>query len=133
MRFTYEHRSAPLLSRRKFYRRLWQHGLLAGALLLVSLGIGMGGYMGLAGMGAVDAFLNAAMLLGGMGPVGDLHGDAAKMFAGFFAMYAGVVFIATAGILIAPVAHRLLHRFHLDSADATGTPPKAVAKVSKKS
>jgi hypothetical protein len=132
MRFVYEHRSAPLLSRRQFYRRLWQHGLLAGALLLVSLGLGMAGYMWLAGMGAVDAFLNAAMLLGGMGPVGDLHGTAAKMFAGLFAIYAGVVFIATAGILIAPVAHRLLHTFHLDSADAAGTPPKA-ARSSKKS
>jgi hypothetical protein len=117
MRFGYEHRSLPLLSRRKFYGRLGQHVLLAGTVLLFSLVIGMAGYMRLARMDAVDAFLNTAMLLGGMGPVGDLPNDAAKIFAGIFAIYAGVVFIATAGILIAPVAHRLLHKFHIEGAE----------------
>lgn len=103
-------------------RRLWRHGLLAVALAVLSLAIGMAGYMSFAGMGVVDAFLNAAMLLGGMGPVGELQTNAAKIFAGCYAIYAGVVFIATASILVAPVAHRLLHSFHLETADKDGKP-----------
>lgn len=74
----------------------------------------MAGYMVLAHMSVVDAFLNSAMLLGGMGPVGDLPNDASKIFAGVYALYAGIVFIASAGILVAPVAHRVLHRMHLE-------------------
>ena len=73
----------------------------------------MAGYIWIAGQSPVDAFLNAAMLLGGMGPVGELPSDAAKIFAGCYALYAGIVFIASAGVLIAPVAHRVLHKLHL--------------------
>jgi hypothetical protein len=72
--------------------------------------------MGLAGMSAVDAFLNASMLLGGMGPVGDLPNDSSKIFAGFYALYAGLIFIVSAGVIIAPVAHRIFHRLHLQQA-----------------
>lgn len=90
-----------------------QHFGAVVALVLVSLAAGMVGYMGLGRMSAVDAFLNSCMLLGGMGPVGELPTDAAKIFAGCFALYAGLVFIASATILIAPVAHRVLHVLHL--------------------
>ncbi len=115
----YEKHTARLLPRRQFVGRMARHVLLVLALVAVSLAIGMAGYVSLAGMSRVDAFLNSAMLLGGMGPVGDLHTDTAKVFAGCYALYAGLVFIASATILIAPVAHRVLHRLHLSDAKLT--------------
>jgi hypothetical protein len=98
----------------KFVSHLRTNVQLALALLAVSLLIGMAGYHWLAPMGWVDAFLNASMLLGGMGPVDPLTNDTAKLFAGAYALYCGVVFIATAGLIIAPVGTHILHRFHLD-------------------
>ena len=83
-------------------------------LLAISLGAGMAGYHWLAPMPWVDAFVNAAMLLGGMGPVAPLDNDTVKIFAGIYAIYCGVVFIATAGLLVLPLANHVLHRFHLD-------------------
>jgi len=109
----YEHHKDRLLPFREFLMRVLTHFGIASAVMLGSLAIGMIGYRELAHMRWVDSFLNAAMILGGMGPVGDLPTDAAKIFAGCYALYAGVVFIAAAGILIAPVAHRVLHRMHL--------------------
>lgn len=111
----YETRNQPKLSRRAFMGRMARHGGLALAIVVGSLAIGVAGYMGLAGLGPVDAFLNAAMLLGGMGPVSPLDNDAAKVFAGVFALYSGMVFLAVAAVLGAPLLHRLLHRFHLDA------------------
>jgi len=99
----------------KFVTHLRFNVLIALGLLGVSLLIGMAGYHWLAPMGWIDAFLNAAMLLGGMGPVDVLTNDAAKMFAGAYALYCGVVFIATAGLVLAPVGSHVLHRFHLDN------------------
>jgi hypothetical protein len=113
--WVFEHKSAPVLSRRKFLRRQVRHTLIAAGLVALSLLMGMAGYMSLAHMTAVDAFLNAAMLLGGMGPVGDLPNDGAKIFAGVFALYAGVIFIVSASVLVAPAAHRVLHRLHAES------------------
>jgi hypothetical protein len=110
----YEPHSHPLLPRQKFYGRVARHFALATGLVAASLLAGMVGYVSLARMSWVDAFVNAAMLLGGMGPVGDLPNDAAKIFAGVYALYAGLVFIASATILIAPVAHRILHRLHVE-------------------
>lgn len=110
----YEHRSHPLLSQREFVRRLFAHAGWVVLLIGGSLAIGMAGYMALAHMPVIDAFLNSAMLLGGMGPVGDLPNNASKVFAGVYALYAGIVFIASASILVAPVAHRVLHRMHLE-------------------
>lgn len=101
----------------KFVSHLWSNVQVALALLAVSLLIGMAGYHWLAPMRWTDAFLNAAMLLGGMGPVDQLTNDAAKLFAGSYALYCGVVFIATAGLIIAPVGMHILHRFHLDRQD----------------
>jgi hypothetical protein len=110
----YENHSARLLTRRQFARRLARHFASAAALVAVSLVAGMAGYIQLAHESWVDAFLNAAMLLGGMGPVGELPNDSSKIFAGIYALYAGLVFIASATLLIAPVAHRIMHRLHLD-------------------
>jgi hypothetical protein len=113
----YEHRTAPLLSAAQFAWRIARHVALFGALMSVSLVGGMAGYRYIARMSWTDAFLNASMLLGGMGPVGDLPTDAAKIFAGCYALYAGIVFIASAAIMIAPFAHRVLHHLHADDAD----------------
>jgi hypothetical protein len=110
----YEHRRTPLLPVRLYYIRLAQHAALAVAILLVSLGAGMAGYAYFERLGWRDAFLNSAMLLGGMGPVDAPQTPGGKLFAGFYALYAGLVFLATGGILLAPIMHRLLHRFHLE-------------------
>ena len=102
--------------RQRLTEHLVQNALVALAVIAFSLFIGMAGYHWLAPMGWIDAFLNAAMLLGGMGPVDPLTNDSAKLFAGLYALYCGVVFIATAGLLIAPIGSHVLHRFHLDQA-----------------
>lgn len=110
----YERRGQPMLSRQAFLRRMAQHGGIAGIVVTVSMVIGTAGFHYLAGQSGIDAFLNSAMLLGGMGPVGDIQSTEGKLFASFFALFAGLVFIAVLAILSAPVLHRLIHRFHLD-------------------
>lgn len=110
----YEHRSAPLLPTKEFIVRMIRHGGVMVGVLVASLAVGMVGYHTLARMSWVDSFLNAAMILGGMGPIGELHDDAAKMFAGCYALYSGLVLIVVAGIILAPIAHRLLHRLHAE-------------------
>ncbi|MCX8050778.1 MAG: hypothetical protein N3B17_02650 [Chlorobi bacterium] len=110
----YEHRSQPLLPRRLFLRRLAGHGALAIGFLALSLGIGVAGYRFIVGLSWVDAVLEAAMILGGMGPVAPLQTTAGKLFAAAYALYSGVAFLATVGILLAPIVHRLLHRLHAD-------------------
>ncbi len=110
----YEHRSDPLLPPVQFVYRLWQHFLVAIALIAVSLLIGMFGYRFLAHFSWIDSFLNAAMLLGGMGPVGDIPTPSGKIFAGIYALYAGLVLIAVSAVMLTPVIHRVLHRLHLD-------------------
>ena len=112
--FVYEHRAEPLLSRRKFAYRMWQHFEVATAVVLFSLIIGMVGYHVFAEFSWIDSFLNAAMLLGGMGPVGDIVRPAGKIFAGIFALYAGLVLIISAGVLLTPMLHRVLHYLHLE-------------------
>lgn len=92
-------------------RVLWHLGI-ALAMLVISLAIGMLGYRYFEHFSWLSAFLNAAMLLGGMGPVDVPQTDSGKLFAGCYALYAGLVFIATAALLLAPVAHRVLHKFH---------------------
>jgi uncharacterized protein involved in cysteine biosynthesis len=110
-------RKAPLLTTAQLGRRVLRHFVVVLGIVTVSLGIGMWGYIALAGMNWVDAFMNSAMLLGGMGPVGDLQDDEAKIFAGVYALYAGLVFIVCAGIMVTPLAHHLLHRFHVDDGE----------------
>ncbi len=110
----FEHRSQHPLSYRAFLGRLALHGGAAGILIALSLAIGMVGYHALEGLNWVDSFLNAAMLLGGMGPVNAPATEAGKLFAGLYALYCGLVVIVAAGIMLAPVAHRILHRFHFE-------------------
>ena len=112
--FLYEGREEPLLPRGAFAHRLLRHFALASALVLLSLGLGTLGYRLTEGMPWLDAVLNAAMILTGMGPVNVLRNDGAKLFATLYALFSGVVFLAVASVVVAPVAHRLLHRFHLD-------------------
>ncbi len=108
----YEHRTQPPLPRGRFIRRLLLHGGYAAVLVGASMVLGTAGYVTFAHQSLIDAFLNAAMLLGGMGPVGSIDGDAGKLFAAFFALYSGLVFLVAAGLLLAPVFHRVLHYFH---------------------
>ena len=108
----FEHRTQPLLSRRQFIQRLAQSGGIALVLVGGSLLIGMAGYHLLEGLNWIDAFLNASMLLGGMGPVNAPLSYGGKLFSGFYALYCGLVVILIAGVLLVPVAHRLLHKFH---------------------
>jgi len=111
----FEHRSQPLLPRRDYYRRLAWHGLLAAEFLAGGLFIGMCGYHFIVGEGWVDAFANASMILSGMGPLDPIKTPAGRLFAGAYAIFSGVAFLTTVGVLIAPVVHRYLHRFHLEA------------------
>jgi len=108
----YESRQQRPLARADFARRLAAHAAAASLLMLASLLVGMVGYHVFERLVWVDAFLNAAMLLGGMGPVNPPQSDAGKLFAGCYALYAGLVFIVTAGLMFTPILHRLMHRFH---------------------
>ena len=110
----YEHRSHPPLPLRRFVLRVLRHFALAAALLVFSLWIGMAGYEHYEHLAWRDAFLNAAMLLGGMGPVNNPVTPAGKLFAGCYALYAGLIFIFTAGIILAPLVHRMLHLLHCE-------------------
>jgi hypothetical protein len=111
----YEHKTQPILPRVKFLGRMLGHMLIAVGLLGLALGIGILGYHLTEGMDWLDALLNASMILGGMGPVNDLHTQGGKLFASFYALFSGVAFLASAGIIIAPLAHRLLHWLHLEA------------------
>jgi hypothetical protein len=108
----FEHRNDPPLPRRAFFARLARHGGYAALLALFSLLVGMSGYHWIGGQSWVDSFLNSSMLLGGMGPVGELSSSGAKIFAGLFALYSGIVFLFVAAIMMAPIFHRVLHKFH---------------------
>jgi hypothetical protein len=104
----------PLAPRRVFVCRVLKKAGLSLAMLLVSLGFGMGGYHWIADFTWLDAFYNASMILGGMGPVAELHGTASKIFAGCYALLSGLLLVGAAGAVLAPVIHRWLHKFHLD-------------------
>lgn len=115
----FERRRQPLLSQRDFLRRMAFSLLLAMVLLAIWLLAGMFGYHRLAGLSWIDSFLNASMIVGGMGPVDTLRSPAAKLFAGFYAIFSGVIFLSIFGLLAMPVFHRFLHRFHMDADDNT--------------
>jgi hypothetical protein len=110
----YEHHTQPLLPRKVFYRRLARHAVLGVMVIIVSLGLGMLGYHTFEKLPWVDAFVNAAMILSGMGPVNPLQTDAGKIFAGCYALFSGLTLVAILGIIFAPVVHRFLHKFHLE-------------------
>lgn len=109
----YEHHRQPLASNKVFARRLALNGLVGFLLLGFSLVIGMLGYHFLENLSWIDSLLNASMILGGMGPVNPLRTNAGKIFASFYAIYSGVILLASVGVLAAPIFHRFLHRFHL--------------------
>ena len=108
----YERRGERPLTRKAFARRLLIHFAVAGLVILGSLAVGMAGYAYFEGLSGLDAFLNAAMLLGGMGPVESPATPMGKLFAGVYALYSGLVFLLLAGIVLAPVMHRILHHFN---------------------
>lgn len=109
----YEYLGEPLAPRARFFRRLGANIALALVLIAVSLFAGMAGYHWLGGLGWVDAFLNAAMILSGMGPVDTLQADGAKIFAGLYAIYSGLLVVATTALILAPALHRFLHHLHV--------------------
>ena len=112
-----EHRQQKVAPVSVFARRLAAHILIAFLLIAIALFMGIAGYHWLGDLSWVDALLNASMILGGMGPVNALTSAGAKVFASLYALFCGLVFIAVMGIVLAPVAHRMLHKFHVDEKD----------------
>jgi len=113
--FGLEPRNQPLLPRRQFILRLGRWAGVAAGVVIVSLAAGMCGYHFLERLPWIDALLNASMILGGMGPVDPIRTAAGKIFASCYALYSGLAIISVAGLLLAPVVHRFLHKFHVDS------------------
>ncbi len=111
----YEHHRIRPISRAAFLARMARHGALAFTVTLISIALGMAGYEYFEDLPWRDAFLNTAMLLGGMGPVDPPKTPGGKIFAGLYALYAGLVFLIVAGVLLVPVLHRVLHRFHWET------------------
>jgi hypothetical protein len=111
----YESKTQAPLPHASFLKRLLFHALLALGVLFASLGVGIIGYSKFERLSLLDAFLNSAMLLGGMGPLNPPATPAGKLFAGLYALYAGLVFIVTAALVFTPIVHRVLHKFHWDS------------------
>ena len=111
----YEDKSTAPLNHREFAWRMISHSFAATLFILASLALGMWGYHTFEALSWTDAFLNASMLLGGMGPVDPPHTQAGKLFAGIYALYAGLAFLILAGVIFTPVLHRVLHKFHWDA------------------
>ena len=115
------------MPREVFLRRLGRNAGVALSIIAVSLVVGIIGYRTLEGMGWIDAFLESAMLLGGMGPIQAPETVAGKLFAGVYALYSGILVIGTAGIILAPIFHRLLHSLHVEDEDDEKKDEKKVA------
>lgn len=115
--FRFERRHEKLASHAVFIGRVLRALIVASVFIGLSLIGGIAGYMHFAHMEPVDAFLNASMILGGMGPVAPMEDDTAKIFAGLYALYAGLLLVTVSGIVLAPVFHRVLHALHADSND----------------
>lgn len=118
--YRFESKFHPLASRRVFYRRQARNVLWSTALIVIWLIIGMAGYMGFEGMTIINAFVNAAMILSGMGPIGTLGTDGGKIFAGVYAIFSGIFVFGIAGLALLPVFHRMLHHFHLQQEAQAG-------------
>ena len=120
----YERRRHPLLPWPAFIRRMLRSAFVGGVLVAASLAIGMLGYHAFEGLGWLDSYLNAAMILSGMGPLWSPRTDAGKLFAGAYALYSGLTVLVFAGITFAPLIHRMLHAFHADEADRAERHPR---------
>jgi hypothetical protein len=116
----FERRHQELLPRGQFLARLARSVALAAAIVVTALGIGVVGYHEIEGLPWVDAILDAAMILSGMGPVSTLRTTPGKLFAASYALFSGIVFVAMAAVVVAPLLHRLMHRFHLDAQEEEG-------------
>jgi len=112
---SFERRRQRLLSRRRFAGRMLMAVALWCMLAVVGLAIGMAGYAGFEGMSLTDSYVNAAMILSGMGPMGELKTAAGKIFAGSYAIFSGLLLIIATGFVLAPIFHRVLHHFHVES------------------
>jgi hypothetical protein len=115
----FEHRTMPLLPRPAFIARLLRSFAVAMVTAIICLGIGMLGYRHFEKLSWIDAFANAAMILSGMGPLATLQSNGGKIFAGCYALFSGLAFVTIMGIMLAPVAHRFLHQFHLENTGKT--------------
>jgi hypothetical protein len=111
----YERRTQPLQSRRVFYVRLARSAVIGSIIILASLCIGMAGYHYFEKLSWLDAFTNASMILSGMGPLAPIQTTGGKLFAGCYALFSGIAFISSIGVVFAPIFHRFLHKFHLES------------------
>jgi hypothetical protein len=114
LRVMFEHRTSPLLSRHHFLLRVLCYVAVAALLVGTALGIGVMGYHHLGGLPWIDALVNASMILGGMGPVDPIASSAGKLFASFYALFSGLLFIGAASLAVAPFVHRIMHKLHLD-------------------
>lgn len=126
--FTYEKRKEPVASPYVFYNRLARNGVFALLTVALSLALGTWGYAHYEHMALIDAFANASMILSGMGPLGPLSTVGGKLFASFYAIVSGLLLFAIAGLMLAPVYHRILHRFHVDEQDAPPVPQEKKRK-----
>lgn len=113
----FERREEKLAPVSVFIRRMLRSMMMAGILIVFALLLGIFGYHWIAGFGFVDSVLEASMILAGMGPVNPLATNGAKLFASAYALFSGLVFIAVLGIVLAPITHRMLHKFHIDEKD----------------
>ena len=113
----FEHHRDPLIPKTKFFWRIVRYACLSIGTIVISLLIGILGYHFTEGLSWIDSLVNASMLLGGMGPVNPLYTMAGKLFASFYALFSGMILLVAVSILIAPIFHRLLHRFHLEIED----------------
>jgi hypothetical protein len=113
----YEHKSKPLLSTSAFLVRFTRHFLGSVCLIFGALGIGVLGYHSFESLPWIDSLLNASMILGGMGPVDPVKTTAGKLFASFYALFSGIIFLVAVGVIFAPLFHRFLHKFHLAQND----------------
>lgn len=111
----FERRGQTVASRKKFLARMLIAVGLWAILTVAGLAVGMAGYAGFEGMSFVDAFVNAAMILSGMGPLGELQTTGGKLFAGCYAILSGLIIVIASGFVLAPIFHRILHHFHVET------------------
>lgn len=113
----YEHKWEPIISRKRFYKRVVRNFVVSSAILMVAIFIGVLGYHYLAAASWIDAFHNASMLLSGMGPVITIESFQGKVFSSLYALFSGIVFVTTMGFILAPAIHRFFHKLHLEDSN----------------